>query len=137
MSPPSRPPNTPVLVKPMSTASRLPTLSKLVVAASFYGAAALAPATPKSIELPPDGALRKASALPGYAKAQASCVACHSAGYMLYQLPTAARLYWDAMAKRMKLVLNAPIDDADIPVIVDYLVKTHGAEQPMRPNAAQ
>ena len=45
------------------------------------------------------------------------------------QLPTAPRTYWDAMVKRMKAVFRAPIDDTDMPVIVDYLVKTYGAEQ--------
>jgi mono/diheme cytochrome c family protein len=83
----------------------------------------------KSIALPPDGVQLKASALPGYAKAQVNCVACHSAEYMLYQPPNAARPYWDAMVKRMKMVFKAPLDDADMPAIVDYLVKTYGNEQ--------
>jgi hypothetical protein len=95
--------------------------------AAAYG---LAVAAPKTIELPPDGIALKPSSLPGYAKAQASCVACHSAEYMQYQPANAARPYWDAMAKRMKLVFKAPIDDSDIPLIVDYLVKTYGNEQP-------
>jgi mono/diheme cytochrome c family protein len=89
----------------------------------------LAHAGSKSIALPPDGVQMKASDLPGYAKAQANCVACHSAEYMLYQPPNAPRAYWDAMVKRMKAVFNAPINDADMPVIVDYLVKTYGNEQ--------
>jgi mono/diheme cytochrome c family protein len=83
----------------------------------------------KSITLPPDGVQLTASALPGYAKAQANCVACHSAEYMLYQPPNAPRPYWDAMVKRMKAVFNAPVADADMPAIVDYLVKTYGNEQ--------
>ena len=68
--------------------------------------------------------------MPGYAKAQANCVACHSAEYMQYQPATAPRPYWDAMVKRMKVVFKAPIDDADMPAIVDYLAKTYGNEQP-------
>jgi hypothetical protein len=109
---------------------------KLLRLALLAGAAALAlpslPAgsAPKTITLPPDGVQLKASALPGYAKAQASCVACHSAEYMLYQPPTAPRPYWDAMVKRMKAVFKAPIADEDMPLIVDYLVKTYGNEQP-------
>ena len=87
-------------------------------------------AVPKSITLPPDGTQLKPSTLPGYAKAQASCVVCHSAEYMLYQPPTAPRAYWDAMVQRMKVVFKAPIDDPDMPIIVDYLVKTYGSEQP-------
>jgi sulfite dehydrogenase (cytochrome) subunit B len=84
----------------------------------------------KSITLPLDAPPLKASPLPGYAKAQTSCVACHSAEYMLYQPPTAPRAYWEAMVTRMKVVFKAPIDDADMPAIVDYLVKTYGSEQP-------
>jgi len=57
-------------------------------------------------------------------------VACHSAEYMQYQPPTTPRPYWEAMVKRMKMVFKAPIDDADMPVIVDYLAKTYGNEQP-------
>ena len=94
------------------------------------GTAGLASAASKTIELPPDGVQLKPSALPGYAKAQAACVACHSAEYMLYQPPTAPRPYWDAMVKRMKGVFKAPIDDADMPLIVDYLARTYGSEQP-------
>ena len=83
-------------------------------------------AASKSINLPPDGMQLKPSDLPGYAKAQANCVACHSAEYMLYQPPNAARPYWEAMVKRMKAIFKAPIDDADMPAIVDYLAKTYG-----------
>jgi mono/diheme cytochrome c family protein len=94
---------------------------------AFPGAAM---AGSKSIDLPPDGVQLKPSALPGYAKAQANCVVCHSAEYMLYQPPTAPRAYWDAMVKRMKMVFKAPINDADMPEIIDYLAKTYGNEQP-------
>jgi mono/diheme cytochrome c family protein len=93
------------------------------------GLGAVGPAAAKSITLPPDGVQLKASPLPGYAKAQSDCVGCHSAEYMLYQPPTAPRPYWDAMVKRMKMVFRAPIDDADMPAIVEYLVKTYGNEQ--------
>jgi hypothetical protein len=48
---------------------------------------------------------------------------------MVYQPPTAARGYWENMVKRMKAVFKAPIADEDMPVIVDYLVKTYGNEQ--------
>ena len=100
----------------------------LVTLVVGIGARQLADA--KTITLPMEGPPLKASPLPGYAKAQANCVACHSAEYMLYQPPTAARPYWEAMVTRMKAVFKAPIDDADMPVIVDYLVKTYGNEQP-------
>ena len=89
-----------------------------------------ASAVTKTLVLPPDGVQLKASPLPGYAKAQANCVACHSAEYMLYQPATAPRGYWENMVKRMQAVFKAPIADADMPDIVDYLAKTYGNEQP-------
>lgn len=86
-------------------------------------------ATTKTIQLPPDEMQFEVSDLPGYQKARANCMTCHSVEYMRYQPATAARPYWDAMVKRMKVVFNAPIDDADAAEIVDYLVKTYGAER--------
>jgi hypothetical protein len=87
-------------------------------------------AAENSITLPADGVQLQSSALPGYAKAQAECVGCHSAEYMIYQPASAPRAYWQAMVLRMKTVFKAPIDDADMPLLVDYLVKTYGNEQP-------
>lgn len=104
----------------------LATLVVLTVCALFHPAHAAA----RTIDLPPDGVQLKPSSLDGYTKAQANCVACHSAEYMQYQPPTAPRPYWDAMVKRMKAVFKAPIDDADMPAIVEYLAKTYGNEQP-------
>ncbi len=95
--------------------------------ALFAGGAAA-----KDITLPPDGVQLRPSELPGYGKAQRHCVACHSAEYMQYQPPTAARPYWEGVVTRMKKVFSAPVDDADMPEIVDYLVKTYGSEQPGR-----
>jgi mono/diheme cytochrome c family protein len=103
---------------------------RLAAAAAALAVAASAVAAPKTMVLPPDGAQLRPSPLPGYAKAQAQCVACHSAEYMLYQPPNASRGYWDAMTKRMKAVFKAPLDDADIPEIVDYLAATYGSQKP-------
>jgi hypothetical protein len=105
-------------------------IATLACALALCIATADAFAAERTITLPPDGVQLKASTLPGYEKAQANCVTCHSAEYMLYQPPTAPRPYWEAMVKRMKQVFNAPINDEDMPVIVDYLVKTYGNEQP-------
>lgn len=106
---------------------KLPALA-LITLASFLGGAATS--AEKTITLPADGVQLKASTLPGYAKAKAECVECHSAEYMLYQPATAPRAYWEAMVQRMQSLFKAPIDDADVPVLVDYLVKTYGNEQP-------
>ncbi len=113
----------------MNRKAFLPAMAAALAIAGF-GWSNSARAGAKSIELPADGVVLKPSALPGYAKAQAICTACHSAEYMQYQPATAPRAYWEAMAKRMKLVFKAPVADEDIPLIVDYLVKTYGNEQP-------
>ena len=108
---------------------RAKSLAVATIASAVLSLAAGAAAA-KTIQLPSDPVQLKESSLPGYAKARANCVACHSAEYMLYQPPSAPRPYWDAMVKRMKAVFKAPINDADMPDIVDYLAKTYGNEQP-------
>ncbi|MDE2369713.1 MAG: cytochrome c [Burkholderiales bacterium] len=100
-----------------------------IAATALIALAPVAMAAPKTIQLPPDAVFLTASPLPGYALAQANCVGCHSAEYMLYQPPTAPRAYWEAMVKRMKAVFKAPVEDAAMPAIVDYLAKTYGAER--------
>ena len=101
----------------------------LVITAGWVLGLAM-PAAAKDIVLPPDGVQLTPSPLPGYAKAQANCTLCHSAEYMRYQPPNAARPYWDAMVHRMKVVFKAPLADEDMPEIIDYLAKTYGNEQP-------
>jgi hypothetical protein len=105
-------------------------LASSLVVCGLIGLHGPAGAGAQTIEWPPETVQLKPSDLPGYAKAKAQCVACHSAEYFAYQPPTAARGYWENMVKRMKAVFKAPLDDADMPAIVDYLVKTYGNEQP-------
>ena len=98
-----------------------------LIACGLFALASAAGA--KDLKLPPDSVQLTPSPLPGYAKAQANCTMCHSAEYMLYQPPSAARPYWDAMVHRMKTVFKAPIADEDMPEIVDYLAATYGKQQ--------
>jgi hypothetical protein len=44
------------------------------------------------------------------------------------QPPTSARAYWEATVVKMKKAFGAPFAEEDIPSMVDYLVKTYGAE---------
>ena len=76
------------------------------------------------INLPAETATYRASPLAGYALVQQNCMICHSAEYMLTQPPTSTRNYWEATIKKMKVTFGAPLNEADIPVIVDYLVAT-------------
>lgn len=104
-------------------------LTVAIVVAVGLSVAGSAAAVVKTMQGPPDTIVLKPSPLPGYNKAMASCVSCHSAEYMQYQPPNATRAYWDAMVHRMKAVFKAPLEDADMPAIVDYLSITYGNEQ--------
>lgn len=81
------------------------------------------------INLPLETAIYKPSDLPGYRLVQQNCLVCHSAQYVLYQPPSSPRSYWEAAVKKMKVPFGAFFADDDIPAMVDYLVKTFGAEK--------
>lgn len=81
------------------------------------------------IQLPPETAVFKPSELPGYTLAQRNCTICHSVHYIQSQPPSSPRDYWEATVKKMRVTFGAKLADEDIPAIVDYLVKTYGAER--------
>ncbi|WP_423197128.1 MULTISPECIES: SorB family sulfite dehydrogenase c-type cytochrome subunit [unclassified Cupriavidus] len=82
------------------------------------------------IKVPQETATFKPSTLPGYNLALQNCMTCHSAQYISTQPPSSPRAYWEATVKKMKSPFGAPLKDEDMPAIVDYLVKTYGAERP-------
>lgn len=82
------------------------------------------------VTLPPETAAYKPSELPGYKLVLQNCLACHSAQYPQMQPPASPRGYWEATVKKMKKPFGAQFADEDIPAMVDYLVKTYGAERP-------
>lgn len=60
--------------------------------------------------------------------AQGNCGACHSADYIATQprgLPN-PKAFWTAEVVKMQKVYGAPIQDADVPQIVEYLVGAYG-----------
>jgi mono/diheme cytochrome c family protein len=66
---------------------------------------------------------------PGGAAADAinnNCLACHSADMVLNQ-PALPKATWLAEVHKMINVYRAPVDEADVPAIVDYLASTKGA----------
>jgi hypothetical protein len=61
---------------------------------------------------------------PGDAKADAinnNCLACHSAGMVLTQ-PALSRAEWQSEVQKMRSTYKAPVEESDVPAIVDYLV---------------
>ena len=51
------------------------------------------------------------------------------------QPPASSRAYWDATVRKMKKPFGALFPDEDVPAMVDYLVKTYGAERGAAANA--
>jgi cytochrome c1 len=82
-----------------------------------------------TITLPPETVAYVTSDLPGYQLVQRNCAGCHSAHYVAMQPPSSPRAWWDATVKKMKKPFGAPFPDEDIAAMVDYLVKTYGAER--------
>lgn len=57
---------------------------------------------------------------------QGNCSACHSSDYVATQPPMKdKRAFWQAEVTKMIKVYGAPIDDADVGKIVDYLAATY------------
>jgi mono/diheme cytochrome c family protein len=58
---------------------------------------------------------------------QGNCGSCHSADYVLTQPqgPKFKKDFWDAEVTKMIKVYGAPIDEKDVPKIVEYLTATY------------
>ncbi|MDH6233873.1 cytochrome c553 [Mesorhizobium soli] len=70
------------------------------------------------------------SQFPGGADADAinnNCLACHSTEMVLNQ-PALPRATWEAEVHKMINAYKAPIDNADIAPIIDYLARTKGTD---------
>ena len=50
-----------------------------------------------------------------------NCLACHSAGMVLTQ-PALSRAEWQSEVEKMRSTYKAPVEEVDVPAIVDYLV---------------
>ncbi|WP_158809357.1 cytochrome c [Beijerinckia sp. L45] len=57
---------------------------------------------------------------PGADAINANCVTCHSAGMVFVQPPLSKQAWTDEVTK-MRKVYGAPVAEADVPEIVDYL----------------
>jgi cytochrome c5 len=81
-------------------------------------------AAPMAYQLPDETAVFKPG--PNLEVVQNNCTACHSADYVSTQpRMEKKRDFWQAEVTKMIKVYGAPIEDADIPKIVDYLVTTY------------
>jgi cytochrome c5 len=74
-----------------------------------------------SVELPTTG---RPYAGAGSDVMNANCTACHSAGMVLTQ-PLLSRATWSEEVNKMRDAYKAPVADADMAAIVDYLAAMH------------
>lgn len=56
-----------------------------------------------------------------------NCLACHSADMVLNQ-PALPKPAWESEVNKMINAYKAPINESDVPAILDYLVKTKGKD---------
>jgi len=82
-------------------------------------------AKPLSYKLPEETATLKPG--PNVEVVQNNCTACHSVDYIKTQPrgPKFKKDFWQAEVTKMIKVYGAPIDDADVSKIVDYLSQTY------------
>ena len=84
-----------------------------------------ATAAPVAYTLPEETAAYKPG--PNLDVVKNNCSACHSADYVNTQPrgPKFKKDFWQAEVTKMIKVYGAPIEDADVPKIVDYLTATY------------
>jgi len=63
---------------------------------------------------------------PGKALVEAHCAMCHSLDYIPMNSPILDRKGWEASVNKMIKVMGAPVGEADVPAIVDYLASQYG-----------
>ena len=81
-------------------------------------------AAPVNYQIPQETAAFKPG--PNLEVVQGNCTACHSADYVNTQPPMKNKKdFWQAEVTKMIKVYGAPIDDADVGKIVDYLASTY------------
>jgi len=95
-----------------------------LLAVAALGAVA-AHAVPVVYKLPEETAAFKPG--PNLEVVQANCTGCHSSDYVNTQPRNvkSKKEFWQAEVTKMIKVYGAPIEDADVPKIVDYLAATY------------
>jgi len=92
-------------------------LSVLIAIAAFAATIGAAAAQEQPVQLKPG---------PGLNQVQANCGLCHSLDYVQMNSPFLNEAGWNAEVTKMIKGYGAPISDADVKTIVDYLTKNYG-----------
>jgi mono/diheme cytochrome c family protein len=101
-------------------------LALLIASAAIAGLAlGSVTAAPVAYTLPDETAVFRPG--PNLEVVQNNCTACHSADYIQTQ-PRGEKFrkdFWQAEVTKMIKVYGAPIDDSDVPKIVEYLAAVY------------
>ena len=65
-------------------------------------------------------------AAPGKEAVENNCASCHSLDYIKMNSPFMTGKVWESEVTKMIKAYHAPIQDADIKVIIDYLTANYG-----------
>ena len=96
----------------------------LAISLSLAAGISAVTAAPVNYQLPDEVAAFKPG--PNLEIVQGNYSACHSADYINTQPPMKdKKSFWQAEVTKMIKVYGAPIDDADVGKIVDYLAATY------------
>jgi sulfite dehydrogenase (cytochrome) subunit B len=107
-------------------------MTRCLVAALLLGFSVIAAlglsavaASPVNYKLPNESAAFRPG--PNLETVQNNCTACHSADYIQTQPrgPKYKKDFWQAEVTKMIKLYGAPIADADVPKIVEYLAATY------------
>jgi hypothetical protein len=98
----------------------------LVITSALAAIVVFTRAGDRGWKLPPE--TTKLERGPGVEVATAQCLICHSADYIAIQ-PPMNRATWAATVAKMKDKYGAPILPDSTNALVNYLVKTYGAEK--------
>ena len=106
----------------------MPRIALLAIALAaplaLAAAVATAPAAPVNYKTPDEVATFKPG--PNLEVVQGNCTACHSSDYIATQPPMKDKKgFWQSEVTKMIKVYGAPINDADVGKIVDYLAATY------------
>jgi mono/diheme cytochrome c family protein len=99
-----------------------PLFAAVAIAVLSFGSGT---AEPVSYKLPEETAALKPG--PNLEVVKNNCTACHSVDYIQTQPrgPKFKKDFWQAEVTKMIKVFGAPIDDANVPKIVEYLTTTY------------
>ena len=110
----------------MKRSTLLAPVALAAVAVVLSGASLVAVnAKPLTYALPAETASFKPG--PNLEVVQGNCGSCHSADYVITQPqgPAFKKAFWEAEVTKMIKVYGAPINEADVPKIVEYLVQVY------------